>query len=90
MVATRCGLDKRQQYLWKKYHVKSVLGNVEPMIGVTESVPVDVCGRVCDLVFWFMEHDDHDALQGGLDWFHLTSADIIPKNKVLHFAQVCY
>ena len=62
--------------------IKSANNAVTSVLGISESLSIDIQGHSCQLSFIVLEHDDHELLLG-INWFKLTGASIHPSNLVL-------
>jgi hypothetical protein len=54
------------------------------VVGVTDSLLIDIQGHICKVPFIVHHHDDHEILLG-LDWFTLTGACLHPRELLLKF-----
>jgi hypothetical protein len=57
--------------------IKSANNAVTSVVGVTDSLLIDIQGQSCQVTFIVLHHDDHEILLG-LDWFKLTGASLHP------------
>jgi hypothetical protein len=54
------------------------------VVGVMDSLLIDIQGHSCKVTLTVLHHDDHEILLG-LDWFQLTGASLHPRDLILKF-----
>jgi hypothetical protein len=64
--------------------IKSANNAFTSVVGVTDSLFIDIQGHSCQVTFIVLHYDDHEILLG-LDWFNLTGASFHPRDLLLKF-----
>ena len=72
------------QILPSTVQIKSANNSIDTVIGITDSLRINVENHICNLPLLIMDLDQYDVLLG-LNWFQATKAGLYPAQKILKF-----
>ena len=82
ILAHRVALKNNFEILPSNVLVKSQNNAIEPVVGITKPMDVQIGDSVFKLEFLITNNSDHEVLLG-IDWFNLTKAWFCPVKKIL-------
>ena len=84
IISQRIVKQHNLQILPSSVQIKSANNSVDTVIGITESLRINVENHICNLQLLIMDLDQYDVLLG-LNWFQATKAGLYPAQKILKF-----
>lgn len=82
ILAHRVAIDCNFEILPSNVLVKSQNNAIEPVIGITKPMEVQVGDSICKLQFLITNNSDHNVLLG-MDWFNTTGYWFCPAKKII-------
>ena len=84
LIALRLVKQFQVEILPSSVQIKSANNEVNPVVGVTPLMTINIHNHFCDLPLLVMDLHDYDVLLG-LNWFEKTKAGIFPAQRMLKF-----